>query len=169
MKKNLALSLFVFVELSVLAFIVATAGMLPDVVASHFNSAGLANGFMPKKVYLVLVSALSLVIPLTISGSMALISRLPESAINIPNKKIWLSPAYRESTFAYLRAHSLGMGGLMSLLMGYVHWLVIQANTDVPAHMSSQAMGGAVVFVVALLGWVAMLLLKFMRQPQESK
>lgn len=167
MKKDLPLTLFFLTEVSVLVFILATAGALPETVASHFNAAGMPNGFMPKQFYVVFMLVFALGIPSIVSGSMALISRFPDSKINLPNKQVWLSEKYRESTFAYLKDHALGMGALITLFMGYVHWLVIKANSEVPAYLSSQAMiGGLVIFVVALIGWGVMLPLKFMRLPK---
>src|SRR6478735_3636728 len=164
MKNNLPLTLFLLAEIAVLAFILATAGALPENVASHFNAAGVPNGFMPRNFYIGFMLVFTLGIPSIVSGSMALISRFPESRINLPNKKIWLSGKYKESTFSYLKCHALVMGAFISIFMGYVHWLAIKANSEIPAHLSSEAIiGGLVVFSVALVGWSIMLPVKFMR------
>ncbi len=170
MKKNLPLAIFLFTQVVVLIFILATASSLPATVASHFNATGVADGYMPRDFYTVFMLIFTLAIPSFIVGSMTLIDRFPESSINLPNKRVWLSERYRESTFAYLRSHALGMGALIVLFMGYVHWLVIQANRQAPAHLSTEAiLGGLVIFVIVLVGWGIALPLKFMQLPQERR
>lgn len=170
MKKSLPFAIFLFTEVSVLIFILATASSLPETVASHFNAAGVPDGYMPKDFYTMFMLIFTLSIPSIIVGSMTLIDRFPESSINLPNKRVWLSERYKESTFAYLKSHALGMGALIVLFMGYVHWLIIQANRQAPAHLSTEAiMSGLVIFVIVLVGWGIALPLRFMQLPKERR
>ncbi|MGI0493134.1 DUF1648 domain-containing protein [Alkalinema pantanalense CENA528] len=167
MKKNLPITLFVIAELSVLTFILTTASSLPAVVASHFDAAGVPNGYMSRTFYLWFMLGFTVMIPSIVAASLVFVDRIPAQYINLPNKQIWLSEPYRKSTFAYLKAHGLGMGALIAGFMGYVHWLVIQANRAVPAQLSSGAIiGGLVVFVGAAIGWSILLPLKFMQLPK---
>ena len=168
MNKSLPRTLFLITEILVLAFIVATSGSLPEIVASHFNAAGVPNGYMPRKFYTGFMLVLAFGVPAIIAGSMLLVSLFPESKISLPNKNIWLSDKYRESTFAYLKLHAVLMGVLIAVFMAFVHWLVIKANSEVPAHLASETIiGGLVVFAVVFVGWSIMLPVKFMRLPKE--
>ena len=168
MNRNLPLVLFLLSEILVLAFIVATSESLPDIVASHFDGAGVPNGFMTRKFYVGFMLVFALGVPAIVAGSMSLVSLFPESRINLPNKHIWLSGKYRESTFAYLKLHACVMGIFITVFMAYVHWLVIKANSEVPVKLSNEGIiGGLVVFAVVFLGWAIMLPVKFMRLPRE--
>lgn len=170
MKKNLPITLFLIAELSVLTFILTTASSLPAMVASHFNAAGMPNDYMSRQSYLGFMLAFTVAIPCIVAASLAFIDRIPAKYINLPNKQVWLAAPYRESTFAYLKAHGLGMGALIAIFLGYVHGLVIQANRSVPPQLSSGAIiGGLVVFVGVAIGWSILLPLKFMRLPKTGQ
>lgn len=165
---KLPLALFLIAEILVLAFIVATSGSLPEVVASHFNGAGVPNGFMTRKFYIGFMIVFAIGVPGVVAGSMSLVSIFPENKISLPNKNIWLSAKYRESTFSYLKLHACVMGIFIAMFMAYVHWLVIKANSESPVHLSSEAIiSGLVVFAVFFVGWGIMLPVKFMRLPKE--
>lgn len=73
---------------------------LPATIASHFDASGQANGFASKITFFVF-EAILLAILLTMFLSLPkLISKLPDSSINLPNKDYWLSPERRGQTFA---------------------------------------------------------------------
>lgn len=168
MNKHFPLKLFLITEMLVLVFIFATSASLPETVASHFNAAGVPDAYMPRTFYTGFMLVLALGVPAIIAGSMSLVSFFPQSKISLPNKSIWLSEKYRESTFAYLKLHAVVMGIFVAIFMAYVHWLVIMAHNTVPAKLSSAAIiGGLVVFAIVFIGWSIMLPVKFMRLPKE--
>lgn len=168
MNKNLPLALFLISEILVLAFIVITSGSLPETVASHFNGAGVPNGFMTRKFYIGFMLVIALGVPGIVAGSISLVSFFPENRISLPNKNVWLSEKYREYTFAFMRMHAFFMGMFITVFLAYIHWLVIKANSEVPARLSSEGIiGGLVVFAVVFVGWSIMLPVKFMRLPKE--
>ena len=167
MKKNLPLALFLILEILVLAFILATSSYLPDIVASHFNGAGVPNGFMTKKFYIGFMVVLVFGVPSIVAGGMSLVGLFPESRISLPNKHVWLSEKYRESTFAYMKLHALVIGASIAVFMAYVHWLVVKANRAVPAHLASEEIiSGLIIFAIVFIGWGIMLPVKFMRLPK---
>lgn len=168
--QNISFKLLIAIEIIVMAFIVSTSGSLPEMVASHFNGSGVPNGYMSKTFYIYFMIALTLTVPSIVAVSITFIRRFPDEKINLPNKKVWLDSKNRESTFAFLEAHALGMALLVSLFMGFVHWLVVKANTASPAHLSSEAITtGLLVFALVLVGWGIMLPVKFMRPPKEGE
>lgn len=162
--------LFIFTAIFVSVFILVTSPALPDVVASHFNGQGRANGHMPKVFYECFMLVFSIGIPLVVITSSSLVSRFSDKRINIPNKEIWLSGKYREETFSYLRGHAYVMGSIISGFMGYIHWLVIRGNASSPAMISNhEVMFSIALFVLAILGMSIMLPIKFMRLPKGEK
>ena len=73
MKTYMPLSLFVLVEVIVVAFILTTVGVLPEYIASHFNGVGIPNGFMSHKGYTVFMLAFTVGIPSLILSSISFV------------------------------------------------------------------------------------------------
>lgn len=170
MKKNLPIVIFIATAVFVSAFILLTSESLPEVVASHFNGQGRANGHMPKAFYVWFMLAFSVGIPLVVIVSSSLVPRFSDKRINVPNKQVWLSEKYRERTFAYLRGHAYLMGSVITVFMGYIHWLVVRGNASTPAMISSnEIMVSVALFVLSILCMSIMLPIKFMRLPKEER
>ena len=86
MKKHIAIKLFILVEICVVAFILSTTSNLPENIASHFNGAGVPNGFMTQKSYLISMLVFAIGIPAVIVGGISVALPSAQSSINIPNK-----------------------------------------------------------------------------------
>ena len=167
MKIYLPILLFVLVELIVVAFILSTTGMLPVEVASHFNGAGLPNGFMSREAYTQFILVFSVVIPVLVVFPISLAVRAASSNINIPNKDYWLSAENREGTIQFLTNHIMCLGILIATFMVYVHWLILKANSIQPPQLPNDLLFiGMGVFVASLLLWGIWLSVKFMRVPK---
>lgn len=144
------------------AFVWQTSKELPAVVASHFAANGVANGFMPRTAYAVLITVLVVGVPL-------LLALLPAAAIsgagkklNIPHREYWLAPERREDTIAFLRAHGRWFAVVVALFLSDVHWLVVEANGLQPPVLFYRSIVTAlVVFALALLVWLWALVARF--------
>ncbi len=128
---------------------------LPPVVASHFNAAGVANGWMPRATFVGFylgVVAFTTVIFLAV----AFVTRVPGVRINLPNRDHWLATERRDSTLAWLSAWAGWMGATtVWLLIGIMH-LAGQANQGAPRAMESAplvlvAFGTATVLLLAVM------------------
>ncbi|MGB8475551.1 MAG: DUF1648 domain-containing protein [Candidatus Acidiferrum sp.] len=75
---------------------------LPEVVASHFNAHGVANGWQPKALFFEFFVGAVAIASLLEFGVPALFSKLPPTMINLPHKEFWLAPDRREETLALL-------------------------------------------------------------------
>ena len=131
------------------AFIVATAGQLPGLVASHFNSGSGPNGWLTRSQYLFRMLALAILLPLALVGFIALLSHAAPRLINLPHRAFWLSEGRREQTLATLLAFACVQGCLLTLFAAALHYVILQANTTAPPQLP-----GAL-FVSVLLGLVA--------------
>jgi hypothetical protein len=150
-------------------FVLLTSRGLPPVVASHFDGSGAANGFMTREYYTLLMLALVVGMPLLLVYLPAFAFSGPEAKINVPNRDYWLAPERRQATVCFLRRHIARFGTLLLLLLCYVHWLVVQANAQVPPRLSSPwFMGGLIVFVVLSIIWAAVLRGRFRKVPREG-
>jgi uncharacterized membrane protein len=130
------------------AFIAVTAGQLPGLVASHFDSGSGVNGWLTRSQYLFWMLALAILLPLAIVGFIALVSTAPR-LINLPHRTYWLSEARREQTLATLLAFACAQGCLLTVFAAALHYVILQANTTAPPQLP-----GAL-FVAVLLGLLA--------------
>ena len=72
--------------------------LLPARVATHFDSAGLPNGWMERDVHLMFSVGLVAFLSALFLLARFSITRLPPSRLNIPNKAYWLAPERRDET-----------------------------------------------------------------------
>ena len=82
--RRLFLPLFFALAIAVTATILATSGMLPERVASHFASGGAANGWMSREAYVLIVLAMATLLPLFIVAMMARLPRMNPRRIRLP-------------------------------------------------------------------------------------
>lgn len=146
------------------AFVWFSSAGLPPVVASHFNFAGVADGFMPRHIYRAVFVGFTLFMPLLLAVLPLAFMRGEARLLNIPHRAYWLAPERREQTIAFLRMHHLRMAVVLALLLAYVHWLVVKANSVQPPMLSTPAfLAGLGVFLVCTVAWMVVLLRRFPR------
>lgn len=158
--------LFVMLLIAVCGLVVGTSGALPERVASHFDAAGLANGYMTRDDYRVFMLAFSFGLPLLVVALIGWLPRLAPNLINIPNRDYWLAPQRREAALATLDASALWLGCLLTAMAGGVHWLVIRANAVHPPQLENGpilALLGA--FVAGLVCGIVVLMQRFRKIP----
>src|SRR5207248_10704464 len=113
-------------------FILATSQALPERVASHFVRGGQANGWMPRDAYVAFSLAAGVLVPFILVAMVAWLPRVFPRAVNLPNRTYWFEPERRDATLASLSAFAWGFAAVITLLVGGLHWLVVQANTSSP-------------------------------------
>ncbi|MBU1236318.1 MAG: hypothetical protein KJ634_09945 [Gammaproteobacteria bacterium] len=145
----------VVVLLFVVGLALASGASLPPVVASHFATGGVADGFMPRGEYLLLTVAVLVVAPLLIGSLASLINILPVRFVNLPNRDYWLAPERRADTLDTLRKHGNRLGIMLALYLFLIHGLVVLANTQEPPRLSETPLFiGTVVFLAGVVVWV---------------
>ena len=78
---------------------------LPNVVASHFNARGAANGWQTKQAFFQVLVGMSALAALLGFAIPQIIVRVPTQFINLPNKDYWLAQDQREETLEWLKAY----------------------------------------------------------------
>jgi hypothetical protein len=142
-----------------------TGTQLPALVASHFGSAGDANGFMPRDAYVDFMLAIVVGLPAFMVAVTWLAIARPNARINLPHRDYWLAPQRRADTIATLRAGILRFGALLVVFLCYMHWLVVRANAAQPARLDNAwFIGGLVAFLVVLMLGMTRLLAHFRRR-----
>ena len=109
-------------------FVWWSAGAMPEVVASHFEAGGVANGFMPRRQYVGFMVFVVVLVPSLLFFVGRLASRLPVQFINLPNKQYWLAPERRAATLTSLGNFGVWAAYATLGLLCLVHWFVVRAN-----------------------------------------
>ena len=158
-----------FIGLAIL-FMLATAGALPDSVASHFDSSGAPNRFMSEQSYLLLILALVVLIPLLIAWLGRWLHQLPDELINLPHKQYWLAPERRTQTLSYLANWLQWSACLLVLFFCYLHWLILDSQQQNPLQLNTlMTTIGLVGYLGAMSVAVIALLYKFLRVPNSGR
>ena len=137
-------------------FVLLTSNGLPEVVASHFGP----SPRWPRRrgAYTVFMLAMTIGVPLLVAGSMLLVKKLPPQLVNLPNKRHWLAPERRAESLEALGSFSMGFAAGLAIFLGFVHWLVVRANSVQPPRLEEGwFLFGLGAFGLATLGWIVAL------------
>lgn len=74
------------------------APRLPTIVPSHFDAAGVADGWMAKGPFLAFLAGVTLLFLGVFFVAVTLVRKAPESLINLPNKDYWMAPERAAAT-----------------------------------------------------------------------
>lgn len=149
-----------------ITFVLLSSTDLPPLVASNFGKGGMANGFMQRDTYLMVMLALISVLPLAMVLPVQLMKRTPANLINIPHRDYWLAPDRRKETLSYVSRHMAIFSVALILFLCFVHWLVVGANTMQPPRLSEPPfITGLLLFFGFVLAWIGILLRHFRLRP----
>ena len=126
--KRLPFFAFTLLATALVIDLALTVPSLAEPVATHFDAAGRANGWMTRTGYGIFMAAFGICLPLLIWALIPLISRRFPRGINIPAREYWLAPERREETLAFLRWHMGWLATLMVLFFIAIHHLLLLAN-----------------------------------------
>ena len=158
------LPLFIALAASGAAFIIATGGDLPIQVASHFGRTDQPNAWTPRDTYVAIMVGAATLLPLFLVVLIAGLPRIFPRAVNIPNRDYWLAPERRARSLAALADFGWAFGCLLTLFIVGVHWVVVVANTSVPAQLPHRPFQGLIAgFIAAMCIWTIALCLRFRR------
>ena len=163
--KFLSWALFFLVLAMAAIFEIRTTPELPSLVASHFDSANQANGFMSRDVYLKFLLIMTVGLPL---GMVTLLTAIYSRAryLKIPNADYWLDPVRLVQTRERLTIHTVWLACLIATFMAYVHWMLVDANRVQPPQLPGGAFKiGAALFLGGMAVWMAAFALMF-RNPR---
>jgi hypothetical protein len=156
--------LFALFDCAAVAYVWWSSLALPDVVASHFGTGGVADGFVPRADYVRLMVVLLVGVPtVLVVFTYRTIGNL-DARINLPNAAYWLAPERRAATVSFLRAALLWFAVLLVVFLCDAHHLVVRANESHPVRLPQAGfVGGLVLFLVGLAVWMAAVYARFRR------
>ena len=121
---------------------------LPDVVASHFDARGVANGWQTKSLFFeFFVGAVAIAAFLTF-GIPAIFSRLPPQLINLPHKEYWLAPERRAETLARMNRTFAWFGCAVLVVV------TTAVNYAIGQNLHPQGPAGTFLLLGVLLGFL---------------
>jgi uncharacterized membrane protein len=140
-------------------------GRLPDTVATHFDAAGKADGWMTRNTQTTWHVVMILFIAGLMEGIARLNARVPDEFVNIPRREYWLAPERREATHRWLRGAIRLIGCVLMLFFLGLYHQVYRANTS-----GTQMIAGVTGLLVAgcLLSVAAVTVAVFLRFNRKT-
>lgn len=112
---------------------------LPERVATHFDGAGHANGWMPRAVHLRFFTLFGIGSSVFVIVIGSCTRYLPASLLNVPHPEYWRSPEHYPEACAFFSRHLYWFATLLLLWSGVLHYLLVQANHRTPTVMDNNA------------------------------
>lgn len=165
--KSLSLPLVLFALLAVVFLVDLNhaAARLPARVATHFDEAGRANGWMTRPGDIAFVACLGFGLAFTMIGLMFSIRFMPASLINLPHREYWLAPERRPETDAFLLRHSFWFASLALCFADRLHQEIVAANRVAPPQLDTRgALTIAGGFIAGVAIWSTVMIVRFARK-----
>ncbi len=109
-KSSLPKLVFVLLAGGVAIYFSFYYAQLSEVVASHFNGRGAANGWQTKSAFFGVLVGVSVFAAVVGFGIPRLIAAMPPELINLPNKRYWLAPEQLADTMEFLNGYFAWFG-----------------------------------------------------------
>lgn len=158
---------FVLLGLYAAVHFSAVYPQLPNVVASHFNGRGAANGWQTKSAFFGVFVGVSLLAALLGFAIPPIVVRIPPQYINLPSKQYWLAPEHRKETLEWLKAYFGWFACALYVLMIVVYDYAAQSNLH-PDHPPGVArlVYTLVGFLAFVIVWLVRMFTRFSRAPE---
>lgn len=161
--------LFVFITVVAAIYFWSNYAQLPDVVASHFNARGIANGWQSKSAFLAFFVGAVVLASLVAFGIPRIISKMPIDLINLPYREYWLSPERRADTLALLGSSFGWFGCAVLVVVATAVNYAIGRNLHPEAQLDPPALvyvlGGFFIFTIV---WSINILTHFTTYPDSG-
>ena len=144
--------------------LVVTSSQLPQNVASHFNGAGVSDGWMSRESYLWTMGGAAVGLSVFLVGIFYCIRYFPTSTVNLPDRDYWLAAERRDDTLAFLFRAGVWLAVFEAVFMFGIHLLIVSANQSQPAQLSSSIWLLAGAFLLVTFTWCGFLVLRFRRR-----
>jgi len=167
-KSSLPKLVFVLLAAGAAIYFSSYYPQLPEVVASHFNGRGVANGWQTKSAFFGVLAGVSVLAAVVGFGIPRIIAAMPPQLINLPNKRYWLAPEHIANTMEFLNRYFAWFGCAVFVVILVTFDFAVQANLH-PDHRPDATrmwylLAGFLVFVVVS---IARMFIRFGRPPQD--
>jgi uncharacterized membrane protein len=158
------------------AFVVGAAfvalnsiGELPERVAIHFTTNGVADGWTSRENYRLYILSFLVAMPSLLIWLMGGLPRLTNGRGQIPNCDYWFAQERRHATESFLIGHACWLG-LMTVAIVYgMHISILRANAITPPVLAmDRCLTMIVVYLCGLVWWFAAFLRHFQRTDKHD-
>ena len=167
-KPGLPKLVFVLLAVGAAIYFSPYYAQLPEVVASHFNARGVANGWQTKHAFFAVFVGVSVLAAVIGFGIPRIISAMPRQLINLPNKQYWLAPERLAETQAFLNTYFAWFGCAVFAVIILTFDYAIKSNLHPENQPDISRMwyilAGFLAFVAI---WIVRLLARFLRTPRK--
>jgi uncharacterized membrane protein len=168
LRRNIPFVAFGVLLIGAAVFVQLISGQLPERVATHFDATGHPNGFMTRESCRIFMLTFTLGFPLFIAAVTGLIPWLvPPSLVNLPNRAYWLAPERAQQSRAFLSVQGIWFGCILLVFLSSVDWLVVNANSTVPAQLPLKPFVTAMVLFFTVVGFWMVRMFRHFRKPPE--
>ncbi len=134
---------------------------LPERVATHFDLAGQANGWMARDTHTAFHVGTVLFITGLMFGLARFLPKLPDQLINLPHREHWLAPERRAATFEWMAGLLLGLGCIAQIVFLFIFQQVYEANLMPEPKLPLKAGPFFIGLFGFIAGLVALLMFRF--------
>jgi hypothetical protein len=141
------------------ASVIITAPSLPARVASHFNGANQADGWMERQGYVTFMLAFGTLLPAFLTFVFWVVKFAGPNSFNVPNPEYWRSPENFPRATKFMFNHSFWFLAVLWIFLAGMNYSVVQAQQSNPPVLSPTwtllLMG---YFFAALVVWIVSML-----------
>jgi uncharacterized membrane protein len=160
-----------YVWLGALPFFVANIWLgtrnLPDLIATHFDAAGQADGWISRDAHRMSFIVLGLGMSAFIIGLCFAIRWFPAAKLNVPNKAFWQKPAHRPVALSFLFHHAFWLGTLSFAFLVAVNYFIVAANQTASTLATRGLQITSGVFIIGVIAW-SFLLVRFFQKTKPA-
>ena len=130
------------------------APLLPDQIASHFNSNGEPDGWQSNRWFFAFYAGMLGVMLLSFIGLPLTFRCMPSRYINVPNKDYWFSEKHKHNTIRDLQTRMAWCGVFTLVFIIVIYQLLITLNLNPPPKLPETKFWLLLsVYIVFLSGW----------------
>ena len=138
---------------------------LPEMVAVHFNAAGSADSFWKKNSAFEFQVIFIIGLTLLMWGLSILVYKLPEKALNLPNRDYWLAPERKRQTLDDISTFILWMGVLTNAFLFSLFYYTMKTNIEREFQLGATFW----LFFLFYMGTTTWLIVKFSKKFLSKK
>ncbi len=142
---------------------------LPERVATHFDGAGIPNGWMTRDGLFAFWSGLVGFMLFTFLVTPIFTSRVSDRWINLPHKDYWLAPERRQQSLDRVAVFGLGAGCACMAFMAVTICALLRANLDGTQRLDDHFIWYTLAFAVLLIGSAIGFTARFYRIPASGR
>ena len=160
--------LFILAFLANVVVTLISLAVLPSRVAIHYGANGMANGWAPNYVNILLMTGTHVLLFCSLYFGHRLALWFPLKWINLPNKEYWLSLANKARTMEKMQGLMLQFGVAVFLFLLVAGLLSLQANMTKPVRLNQHVFLPALGAFLGYVIWWTIMYFRAFRIPGQS-